>query len=271
MFRLKRHIGAALKRVGLLEAVLLRYQAAKRYRPGQTARNRAYLQAHPQPLSLPPRRLLISSTGNDDIAWFLEGGKAGAEVILATLEKNGISGDDRLEVLDFGCGCGRVLRHLATHPWQLHGVDYNAAAVRWCRQHLPIARFDRNGLAPPLTGGAERFDLVYAFSVFTHFTAALQHAWMAELRRILRPGGHLLASFHGDAYRSHLAADELAQLRRDGLFVRDLTVVGTNLCGAYHTEAYIRSQLAVGFEVRDYQPRGARGNPEQDLVLFRRV
>ena len=45
---------------------------------------------------------------------------------------------------------------------------------------------------------------------------------------------------------------------------------GSNVCGAYHSEAYVRERLSEGFEVVDFVEEGALGNPWQDLWLLRK-
>ncbi|MEO0675772.1 MAG: class I SAM-dependent methyltransferase, partial [Pseudomonadota bacterium] len=38
-------------------------------------------------------------------------------------------------LLDLGCGCGRIIRHMPGHSKAaLYGVDYNSRLVRWCAQ-----------------------------------------------------------------------------------------------------------------------------------------
>ncbi len=43
----------------------------------------------------------------------------------------------------------------------------------------------------------QSFDLVLANSVFTHLKLDTAKAWIKEIRRLLRPGGIALLSFHG--------------------------------------------------------------------------
>ncbi|MGY1688890.1 class I SAM-dependent methyltransferase [Geodermatophilus sp. SYSU D01105] len=50
---------------------------------------------------------------------------------------------------------------------------------------------------PPLPFDDGRFDLVLGYSVFTHLPVDHQDAWLAELRRVTRPGGLLLLTVHG--------------------------------------------------------------------------
>jgi len=130
--------------------------------------------------------------------------------------------------------------------------------------------FEVNGIEPPLAFRDDSFDLVYALSVFTHLTADLQLAWRDELRRVLKPGGRLLVTTHGDSYVPRLDAAERARFEAGELVVRWGEVAGSNLCSAYHPERYLRDTFAEGFTFLQLEPEGARGNPTQDLVLLQK-
>jgi SAM-dependent methyltransferase len=214
---------------------------------------------------LPPRRLMVRVAGTADADWFLRSGRAAYDAIAANVPVQEIDA-----VLDFGCGCGRVLRYWQGHPGTATGSDRDAGAVEWCRSHLPFARVDRNGLAPPLAYDDDSFDLVYALSVFTHLTDELQTAWRDELRRVLRPGGRLLLTTHGRSYLPRLEGAERELFERGELVVRWGDLPGSNLCSAYHPESYLRETLVQGFELATIEPEGARGNPTQDLIVLRR-
>src|SRR5580658_46194 len=67
-------------------------------------------------LPLPPPELRFLVAGTADPSWFLRIGKFGAETLVELLDKQGKSLDQFQAVLDQGCGCGRVLRHLDTLP-----------------------------------------------------------------------------------------------------------------------------------------------------------
>jgi hypothetical protein len=75
---------------------------------------------------------------------------------------------------------------------------------------------------------------------------------------------------HGRSYVPRLDDDERTRFDRGELVVRWADVAGTNLCSAYHPEAYLRDTFAGGFAFRELEPEGARGNPTQDLVLLRK-
>ena len=55
------------------------------------------------------------------------------------------------------------------------------------------------------------------------------------------------------------------------LVVRYEETNGTNLCIAYHPEAYVRHHLAVGYVVRDFVPAGQREAIYQDIYLLRKL
>jgi SAM-dependent methyltransferase len=100
-------------------------------------------------------------------------------------------------VLDFGCGAGRTLRHFLAEAerTEFHGCDIDAASIDWLKENLvPPLHVFRSGEEPSLPQPDGFFDLVYAFSVFTHLTDHWA-GWLLELHRVVAPGGLLLATF----------------------------------------------------------------------------
>jgi SAM-dependent methyltransferase len=221
-------------------------------------------------LPLPPRDLIVRVTGSADPDWFVESGRLAAGSIRTALMRHGLNVEQFDSLLDFGCGCGRVIRNWRALPsTKVHGSDYSAKAIAWSRANLPFARFETNGLAPPLAYEDRSFDFIYALSVFTHLPEPLQDAWMRELSRVLRAGGYLVITTHGESYRGKLTAAERERFDRGEPVVRWRQLAGSNLCAAYHPRSYVE-RLAGGFEVVDFAPEGAKGNPQQDQYLLRR-
>jgi SAM-dependent methyltransferase len=174
-------------------------------------------------------------------------------------------------ILDFGCGCGRVLRQ-----WKdlagtaFYGTDLNAEGVQWCREQLPFASVSVNSSEPPTSFADESFDAIYAFSVLTHMPADIQRRWLQEFRRVLKSGGLLIFSTHGSYYAPRLSNKDRQRFLDGKLVVRFASAAGSNLCNTYHPETFVRRELAPGWEIAAFTPEGARGNPPQDAWVFRR-
>jgi SAM-dependent methyltransferase len=265
--RSRRVAQRALRRLGLTR---MAFRALERYR-GLSGRRGAISDSEGIPL--PPAHLMVKVSGHADGELFLAGGKLGATVLRDTMARAGLSLQQLDAILDFGCGCGRIARHLSgLQGPTLHGCDENAALVQWCRDNLPFVDARVNGQLPPLPYAGETFDLVYAFSVFTHLTERSQRLWMKEMHRVLRPGGHLVFSTHGEAFRGRLAssgeADLLAAFDSGRMVVLNDDAEFTNLCGAFHPYEWVtRELLGKDFEVKDFVTQGAQTVGHQDLWL----
>lgn len=224
----------------------------------------------PDGLPLPPDHLMHLVGGFNSVRRFLETGAAAADSIRDILGSDGRTMNEFGAVLDFGCGCGRVLRWWhETDGTRFHGCDYNHRLVGWVDENLPVTTARVNGPVPPLPYAEGSFDLVYALSVFTHLTEAAQHAWLADLRRVLWPDGLLVITVHGEHFIHLLTDRERERFMAGDLVVSNSEAEGTNVCAAYHPAVYVRERLATGFEVIAAQPGGARGNGRQDQYLLR--
>jgi hypothetical protein len=106
--------------------------------------------------------------------------------------------------------------------------------------------------------------------VLTHLPHDIASAWMDEFSRVLRRGGIAPLTFHGAHYLDVLSVEEQESFHAGRLVVRDSSEAGTNRCGAFCSEAYVRTELAAahGFDVVFFAPEGAWGNPFQDLYLL---
>jgi len=98
----------------------------------------------------------------------------------------------RERYLDFGGATGRVSRHVSRDPRrEVWLCDINVNWIAWIDRFFnrPIQAF-QNRIQPSLPIEDKYFDLISAFSVFTHLDQD-EIPWLLELRRILRPGGYL--------------------------------------------------------------------------------
>ncbi len=132
-------------------------------------------------------------------------------------KKHGISRCEGLQVLDWGCGHGRVTRHFIENWPEAHisGTDIDPENIEWCQKHLPGGTFDLAPLLPPLGAPDGSYDLIVGLSVMTHLTAKVQEAWINEINRLLKPGGLALITFGGYAAAAFASAHQSPSWWRD--------------------------------------------------------
>jgi hypothetical protein len=77
-------------------------------------------------------------------------------------------------------------------------------------------------------------EALYACSVITHLREATAADWLADLSRVLTPGGQALITFH-DAAHAERAGAPLPAVAAEGYAVRFDSHEGSNLLSAYVT------------------------------------
>jgi SAM-dependent methyltransferase len=98
-------------------------------------------------------------------------------------------------ILDYGCGYGRTLAELSQAGFQnLAGVDFSEAMLARARAVTPRPELVRNdGHSLPFKNDC--FDGVFLFAVLTCIPVSdEQQVLLAEVERVLRPGGLLYIS-----------------------------------------------------------------------------
>lgn len=217
-------------------------------------------------LALPSPRLRVLVAGTAQLDRFLDSGEAQAGYLRDLLDRAGRPLGEMDAILDFGCGCGRIARWFSglSRP-EIHGCDYNAELVAWCDSHLQFMHARRTGLGPPLPYPDGAFDFLYAFSVFTHLSVELATAWMAELRRVVRPGGLMWFTIHGESYRERLLPEQKERFDGGEIVVWLPETEGTNICGAYWPASSVPRMLGSGFEIVE------RFDPQADPATAQRA
>lgn len=94
----------------------------------------------------------------------------------------------RLSMLDVGCGVGAFARHLIDHVGDLHGIDIADECAARAARDVPAGTFaGYDGRRIPYDD--RRFDVAYAVCVFHHVDPADRQPLVAEMARVVRPGG----------------------------------------------------------------------------------
>jgi SAM-dependent methyltransferase len=190
---------------------------------------------------------------------------------------------DRARILDFGCGCGRLLRRLVDRAPEsrITGCDTDANAVAWVQEALDVEATVTDA-RPPLPFADDAFDLAIGYSVFTHLSEEYQDAWLAELRRVLAPGGVALLTVHGPIAWERDCATVLAGRPELGDLAHEFETRGIAHWRAdgweavfpdwyhttFHTPAYVRAHWSTWFATVDVVPGTALRI--QDVVVARR-
>ena len=103
--------------------------------------------------------------------------------------------------LEIGCGPGRLMRPMARHFVEIHGVDVSDEMIALAKDKLrdiPNA-FPHHGDGSTLPQFADdSFDFIYSYAVFQHIpTREVVYQYLREIRRVLKPGGLVRLQFNG--------------------------------------------------------------------------
>ena len=144
-------------------------------------------------------------------------------------------------VLDLGCGMGRVLTHLAPHCAEIVGVDVSSRMLRRARERLrgvPNVRLQRVSGRDlrPLAEGV--FDFAFALQVFHHLEREDTMRYLAELHRVLKPGGRVYLQFlnfeveeRAREFHDYALESELLQAARRRYFTEAEVSILASLAG----------------------------------------
>jgi SAM-dependent methyltransferase len=176
-------------------------------------------------------------------------------------------------VLDFGCGVGRLIRQFApeAEDAEFWGCDLDRRSIAWLQQSLsPPFQFFLSGEQPELPQEDGFFDLVYAFSVYTHLTDNWA-AWMLEHHRVLDDGGLLLVTFLGEGMSEALTGERWDEDRTgmNPLLYGNSWDLGGPI--AFNSEWWIRAHWGRAFEIVSFMPHGGGDPPEgHGIALMRK-
>lgn len=229
--------------------------------------------------AVPPARLRWRVHGTLDSASYLAVGKLIAQNIQDLCESTGRDFSSFTDVLDFGCGCGRVIQNLRNRPGShtLYATDIDPDLVAWGQSNLEGIHWSVNGHRPPMPFGDNAFDLIYGISVFTHLDEDFQHVWLRELQRVARPGATLILTVHGEHVISGLRMLDpsyIDEIHERGFMFFKWSSGKLKIDGfpdfyqtAFHTKEYVYQEWSNYFDIVDYVERGI--GHYQDAVVLR--
>ena len=231
-------ISNTLRKIGLL------YPLDKlRYRLEQNKNNKANqkFKTDNPGVCLPPDYLMYESFRINYSKYYF-GGKATAEEVIEQIEKHiNLKGK---RVLDWGCGPGRVIRHMPKvldNQADFYATDYNKESIQWCQKNIKNIQFNHNNLEANLPYENDYFDVIYGLSIFTHLSKDLHFSWFNELKRILKPGGIILITTQGENFKPKLSYNEQKIFDEGELIVRGDVKEGHRTFSAFHPDQFLKT------------------------------
>lgn len=232
-------------------------------------------------VKVPPAWLIQASTGAPDTTDHIESGKLSADYYVDLYNRLCGDFDDVERVLDFGCGCGRVLSRMpSSGSARYFGVDLREDAVQWLRETMPEGTFVAGSAMPPVDTGAQDFDLIYSVSVLTHLTQEQEGAWLDEWHRLLKVGGYVIATFRAEdwveqfAYENQKPAIRKEWIDNDGFCYQKHRywegIFPEYYSGTYQTIDYVRSIWGKRFEILTILPAADTPNQQNTAVMRKR-
>jgi ubiquinone/menaquinone biosynthesis C-methylase UbiE len=205
-----------------------------------SSNNRAFLKEYPD-VALPPDYLMYESFGLDYRNYYIEGRETARWIISIIANHTELN---NLKILDWGCGPGRIVRHLPEllpDTSTVYATDYNPESIPWCSSHIKGVEFNKNDLKPELPYKTGTFGALYGLSIFTHLSEEMHFGWMLELSRVLDNGGIALLTTQGDNYKNKMTAAELKRFEKGELVVRGKVKEGHRTFSAFQPDSFMMS------------------------------
>ncbi len=130
--------------------------------------NTQFKNKHPE-IKLPPDYMMFEAFQLNYDKYY-NGGKTTANFIKTEIEI--FTSLSNVNILDWGCGPARVLRHMPSiinNNCNFYGTDYNHNAIDWCANNIKGIDFRYNEIKPPLKFEANFFSAIYMYFYFHTF------------------------------------------------------------------------------------------------------
>jgi 2-polyprenyl-3-methyl-5-hydroxy-6-metoxy-1,4-benzoquinol methylase len=234
-------------------------------------RNLQFKWRHPE-IHTPPLRFL-HETYRCDLQQYWEDGLSTATEIIETV-KPLLRESEGWHVLDWGCGVGRITRHLRTMPEisSLTGADINPGMIAWNRTHFPDIQFETLPPEPAANLQGDSFHLVIGISVLTHIPCEKEPRWLEEILRLLKPGGIFIFTTHGESFCRILSPMERTSFESKGCVTQSFEKDGHRMMTTIHHPEILKKRLQQTFELLAF--KDGRSEPEaaggQDLWIIRK-
>lgn len=182
---------------------------------------------------------------------------------------------ENLKILDWGCGPGRIIRHLPEiigNGCIFYGTDYNEKSINWCNTNIRNANFNLNTIEAKLPYEENSFDIIYGISIFTHLSEEMHYAWTGELLRVLKPGGIMFQTLHGDNFLVKLTESEKCRYNKGQIIIRRNVKEGHRTFTAYHPISFVEKLFSKAKIIEHIvvDRENEKVAPQQDIWIIRK-
>ncbi len=153
----------------------------------------------------PEASLQYNTTGLDGVAALRQAFCFYQDVINGIVDSGGCLAQ-RDRVLDFGVGWGRISRFFLNDVAlkNIYGIDVDPEFVSLCKSLFKSKNFHLCEPLPPTRLKPNSFDLITAYSVYSHLSEEACTAWLGEFARLLKPGGYFAFTTRHESFFSYL-------------------------------------------------------------------
>ncbi len=186
-------------------------------------------------------------------------------------------------ILDFGCSTGRVIRNLkSAYPdIDAYGCDPRAASIEFIRPLVPDVNWFVSNEAPPLAHkNLPKFDLIFAISVWSHFSEKRGLEWFNEMASQINKGGKLIFTTHGFRSAHHFsevkksmplekARERIETLRKGNLHFKRYPKndLDAHWGMAFLPPSWVEKKLRKFWEIDGYYPGLAMANQDTYVLV----
>ena len=124
----------------------------------------------------------------------------------------------KTEVLDLGCGVGNDTLYLTERGFKVIACDYSEVALNHLKEQIKDVKTMQIDISQPLPFKENTFDLIIADLSLHYFDEKTTIEIMKEIKKILKPNGHLLARVNSIKDINH-GAGQGKQLEKNYYFV----------------------------------------------------
>jgi SAM-dependent methyltransferase len=141
---------------------------------------------------------MLTSTDATKVESYLRGAVQFVDILRRSCAEAGRDWASLETVLEIGCGYGRIVRELTKFipPERVSVCDVIEAGARFAAAEFGVHKIPVLEEATPLP--LEHFDLVYLLSVYSHLPRNLVVENLRRVAAVLKPGGVVVATVHGE-------------------------------------------------------------------------